>query len=113
MARQIDDLVFLNFISATPDPWYSRMARWLRGIGVRVEGLRANPGRDARGMAELDPLLDAYDDLCSRQPEGPLPPAVEEIGFLIEEFRVQLFAQRLGTHVPVSAKRIRTAIGRI
>lgn len=113
MTRQIEDLIFLNFISATPDPWYSRMTRWLQGISVRAEGLRTNPGRDDRGMAELDPLLDGYDQLCARQPQGPLPPAVEEIGFLIEEFRVQLFAQRLGTHVPVSAKRIRTAMARI
>ncbi|AXE38950.1 ATP-dependent RNA helicase HrpA [Acidipropionibacterium virtanenii] len=113
MTRQIEDLVFLNFISATPDPWYFRMVRWLQGISVRVEGLRTSPGRDDRGAAELDPLLDAYDELCGDQPEGPLPPAVEEIGFLIEEFRIQLFAQRLGTHVPVSAKRIRTAMARL
>lgn len=113
MTRQIDDLVFLNFISATPDPWYARMPRWLRGIGVRVEGLRANPGRDRRGMDELDPVLDSYDRLCAAQPAGPLPAAVEEIGFLIEEFRVQLFAQRLGTHVPVSAKRIQAAMARL
>ena len=36
-----------------------------------------------------------------------LPP---EVGWLLEELRVSLFAQSLGTAQPVSAKRVRTAI---
>jgi ATP-dependent helicase HrpA len=113
MTGQLNDLVFLNFISATPDPWYQRMGRWMRAAQVRAEGLLANPGRDARGMTDLDPLLEAYDALCAAQPPGPLPPEVEEIGFLIEELRIQLFAQRLQTHIPVSTKKVRTAIARL
>ncbi|MDN6512107.1 MAG: ATP-dependent RNA helicase HrpA [Acidipropionibacterium jensenii] len=113
MTNQLSDLVFLNFISATPDPWYQRMSRWMREVAVRAEGVSTNPGRDARWMAELDPLLDAYDSLCAAQPPGPLPAGVEEIGFLIEELRIQLFAQRLQTTVPVSVKKVRTAISRL
>ena len=112
MTGQLADLVFLNFISATPDPWYQRMARWMREVQLRAEALPTNPVRDDRGMAELDPLLGAYDRLCAAQPAGALPADIEEIGFLIEELRIQLFAQRLQTHIPVSAKRIRNAIAR-
>lgn len=31
IVAQIDDLVFENFISATPDPWYDDMPRWIQG----------------------------------------------------------------------------------
>ena len=48
-----------------------------------------------------------------KQPPGPLPAEVEEIAFLLEEFRVSLFAQGTRTLVPVSAKRISQAMGRI
>ncbi|EFV00404.1 hypothetical protein HMP0721_2518, partial [Pseudoramibacter alactolyticus ATCC 23263] len=36
IVAQIDDLVFENFISATPDPWYDDMPRWIRG-GERAD----------------------------------------------------------------------------
>ncbi|MBD4632144.1 DUF3418 domain-containing protein, partial [Xanthomonas citri pv. citri] len=47
------------------------------------------------------------------QPAGKLPAEVEEIGFMLEELRVQYFAQKLGTRVSVSPKRIRMAIAKL
>ena len=55
---------------------------------------------------------DAYAELCDQAPPGPLPDFVDEIGWLIEELRVSLFAQTLRTRVPVSEKRVMAAIGR-
>ena len=113
IVAQIDDLVFENFISATPDPWYDDMPRWIQGVSVRIESLMTNPSRDPRQMAELEPLLADYDALCEEQPAGKLPAEVEEIGFMLEELRVQYFAQKLGTRVSVSPKRIRMAIAKL
>ena len=113
IVAQINDLVFENFISATPDPWYDDMPRWIQGVSVRIESLMTNPSRDPRQMAELEPLLADYDALCEEQPAGKLPAEVEEIGFMLEELRVQYFAQKLGTRVSVSPKRIRMAIAKL
>ena len=113
IVAQIDDLVFENFISATPDPWYDDMPRWIQGVSVRIESLMTNPSRDPRQMAELEPLLADYDALCEEQPAGKLPAEVEEIGFMLEELRVQYFAQKLGTRVSVSPKRIHMAIAKL
>ena len=113
ITTQIDDLVFENFISATPDPWYDDMPRWIQGVSVRIESLMTNPTRDLRQMAELEPLLVEYDALCEEQPAGKLPAEIEEIGFMLEELRVQYFAQRLGTRVTVSPKRIRSAMNKV
>ena len=113
IVAQINDLVFENFISATPDPWYDDMPRWIQGVSVRIESLMTNPSRDPRQMAELEPLLADYDALCEEQPAGKLPAEVEEIGFMLEELRVQYFAQKLGTRVSVSPKRIHMAIAKL
>lgn len=77
---------------------------------ARLSAALTNPERDQRLQAEVDEMEDLYGELIDRQPQGPLSPRVEEIAFLIEEFRVSLFAQQLRTAVPVSAKRIRQAI---
>jgi ATP-dependent helicase HrpA len=53
---------------------------------------------------------DAYAELCDRAPAGRLPDFVDEVGWLLEELRVSLFAQRLRTKVAVSEKRVLTAI---
>ena len=107
---QLDNLFFNRFISATPDPWFSHLPRYAKGAVARLSAALTNPERDQRLQAEVDEMEDLYGELIDRQPQGPLSPRVEEIAFLIEEFRVSLFAQQLRTAVPVSAKRIRQAI---
>ena len=73
----------------------------------------SNPGRDASNADVIYQLLDEYDALCERLPQGPIPDEVDDIAFMIEELRVQFFAQQLGTAMPVSAKRIRKAMAEI
>ncbi|MEL4505669.1 ATP-dependent RNA helicase HrpA [Luteococcus sp. H138] len=110
VTAQLENLVFTNFISATPDPWYGHLPRYVKGITVRLAAAAASPARDRQGAALVDELEAEYAELCTAQPPGPLSAAVEEIGFLIEELRVQQFAQHLRTAVTVSPKRIRKAI---
>ena len=99
-----------RFISATPDPWFAALPRYAKAAVARLEAAATNPARDAGLQAQVDEMEDLYAALTDAQPPGPLSPAVEEIAFLIEEFRVSLFAQQLRTSVPVSAKRIRQAV---
>ena len=53
---------------------------------------------------------DAYAELTAAVPPGPLPGFVADIGWLLEELRVSLFAQPLRTKVPVSEKRVLAAV---
>ena len=112
VGRQLDNLFFNRFISATPDPWFESLPRYAAAAVLRLEAAIGNPGRDAKLQAEVDEIEDLYAILVDAQPPGALRADVEEIAFLIEEFRVSLFAQQLRTAVPVSAKRIRQAISR-
>ena len=110
VAGQLDNLFFARFITATPDPWFEHLPRYAAAAVARLEAAASNPARDAQLQAQVDEMEDLYAALTDAQPPGPLSPAVEEIAFLIEEFRVSLFAQQLRTSVPVSAKRIRQAV---
>lgn len=107
---QLDNLVFAGFIAYLPDPWYDRLPRYLKTMLARLQLAAANPSRDAQLAAPIEELLAEYDELCDAQPPGRLPDAVDEIGFWIEELRVQTFAQTLGTAITVSPKRIRKAL---
>jgi ATP-dependent helicase HrpA len=77
----------------------------------RLDKLPEDPGRDAARMAQVHQVREAYDKLLARQPKDrPMNTAVADIRWMIEEFRVSLFAQQLGTAYAVSAQRIEKAI---
>ncbi len=113
VTEQLSGLIHPGFIAATPEPHWSRLPRYLHAIELRLTGARSNPGRERAGAQVIDELEYEYAALCARYPAGPLPDAVAEIGWLLEELRVSLFAQTLGTAAPVSAKRVRTAMASV
>ncbi|MCW3157855.1 ATP-dependent RNA helicase HrpA [Micropruina sonneratiae] len=113
VAEQLAGLVHAGFIAATPDPYWGRLPRYLHAIELRLSAARSNPGRDRVGAEVIDQLEDEYAALCARYPAGPLPGDVADVGWLLEELRVSLFAQSLGTAAPVSAKRVRTAMAAV
>ncbi|MFT8396565.1 ATP-dependent RNA helicase HrpA [Propionibacterium sp.] len=110
VTAQVENLVFPGFISFTRDPWYDHLPRYLAAAAQRLSAASANPAHDEQLQAGIDELAAEFDELCAQLPRGPLPDAVDDIGFLLEELRVQVFAQSLRTSVTVSAKRIRRAI---
>ncbi len=106
LTEQLGNLVFDGFLSATEQPHLDQLPRYLHAMEIRLQGLRTNPAADERGLDAIWPVEDAYAELCAKQPPGPLPEEVRDIGWAIEELRVSLFAQGLGTRYTVSPKRI-------
>ncbi len=105
-----DTLVFDGFIAATGEPWFSQLAKYLSAIDQRIIVRRGNSRRDDDALGVIWPLESEFAELLAQAPPGPLPAEVAEVGWLLEELRVSLFAQSLGTIRPVSAKRVRTAL---
>ena len=63
--------------------------------------------RDQRALAELEPFLDAYRArVADHRRRGIYDAELATFRWMLEEFRVSLFAQELGTIIPVSAKRL-------
>lgn len=83
----------------------------MKALQVRQEKLKVDLSKDRQTQIELDKIYDDYDKLLNRLPKNtPTPTEVEDIYWMIEELRVSLFAQTLGTKFPVSGKRIKQAI---
>jgi len=101
---QLQALVFPGFICATPMKWLERMPRFLKAINVRIAKLNATPDRDRMRRSEIEPL---FARLQLAIPDGAQHArALDEYKWKLEEFRVSLFAQELGSLEKVSVKRL-------
>jgi len=82
--------------------------RYGRAMLTRVERLPANYRRDQEHQETLAGLRSPLADLLENVPRAQeIAPSAREYAAMLEEFRVSLFAQHLGTSRPVSAKRLR------
>jgi ATP-dependent helicase HrpA len=101
---QLATLLPDGFVLSIPAPWFSQVPRYLKAVSRRLERLPGNVVRDAELAKQVQPFLIAYRRLTEAHAEKL--PAVEKLKWMIEEFRVSLFAQDLRTSVSVSAKRL-------
>ncbi len=108
---QLEGLVHPGFITETGAKRLPDLVRYLRGMEQRLDKLGANAARDRSGMAVVDMLTDEYRKRLRAVPTGKYPsPELLEVRWMLEELRISLFAQTLGTPYPVSEKRIRKAL---
>ncbi|MCW2810786.1 MAG: hrpA, partial [Friedmanniella sp.] len=110
VTEQLGNLVFDGFLAATPYAHLVDLPRYLQAVRARMTTAAAQPARDKTGLETILRAEDAYAALCAEVPPGPLPEFVADIGWLLEELRVGLFAQPIRTKVPVSEKRVKNAI---
>jgi ATP-dependent helicase HrpA len=107
LLRQLDRLVFPGFLAATGAGRIPDVHRYLRAAEYRLDKLPEDPERDRAAMARVLALVGEHDRLRGSLPPSP---ALTEITWMLEELRVSLFAQPLGTRGKVSEKRIRRAL---
>ncbi|MDX6395792.1 MAG: ATP-dependent helicase HrpA [Streptosporangiaceae bacterium] len=114
MRSQLSALIHPGFVAETGSRHLPDLVRYLRAITQRLEKAPADPGRDAGRMAVVHRVADAYRrarEECAASGRGGADAAA--LRWMIEELRVSLFAQTLGTPVPVSEKRIQAALDRL
>jgi len=102
---QLQRLVPKRFVAQAPYPQLQHFARYLKGIVMRLDKLRADPARDSQRLAELRPMEQRYlrrvVDL-----KGQADARLDDFRWQMEELRISLFAQELRTPQPVSVKRL-------
>jgi ATP-dependent helicase HrpA len=108
MRAQLAWLAPAGFLLSTPWERLRELPRYLQAIEQRLEKLGLDARRDARLAAEIAPLETRYRARVKAE-RGLKPPGDDEFRWLLEEFRVSLFAQQLKTRVPVSARRLEDA----
>ncbi len=97
MENDLGALLPPDFLRRPPFARVKELPRYLRAMQARAERWKRDPAKDASRARELQPFAQAVTRLGDR---------AGEFRWLVEEFRVSLFAQELGTAEPVSAVRL-------
>jgi ATP-dependent helicase HrpA len=111
VVAQREALLYEGFVSAVGRRRLADLERYLRAIVVRLDKQPDAARRDRQNMEVVARVQRRYDELVDALPPSAAgDPDVVQIAWLIEELRVSLFAQSLGTDGPVSETRILRAI---
>lgn len=104
LRAQLAGLVHPSFVRDTPPEAFNELPRYLKALALRAERALRDPTRDQQRMLEVQPFAKALDD--ARRRGIALEAGWQALRWDLEELRVSLFAQELGTKRPVSAKRL-------
>ncbi|MEZ6127382.1 MAG: ATP-dependent RNA helicase HrpA [Planctomycetaceae bacterium] len=106
MQRQLSGLVHAEFLKDTPWPWLIQFPRYLNGIRVRLDRLNSGGlAADLRMLQDFARYESRYQQ--RRQQAGSIQNAMlDHYGWMLEEFRISLFAPKLGTAITVSGPKL-------
>ena len=99
MAAELAGLLPADFVRVTPYGQLAQFPRYLKAMKQRADRWRQNPAKDAERARQLAPYIAAVGKLRGREDGAAFR-------WLVEEFRVSVFAQELGTSEPVSAVKL-------
>ena len=100
--EQLNHLLYQGFVHHTPDEALKRLPMYFQAIGQRLDKIKTDPTRDRQWMNEVKPHWQRYLNSVSKHSS----PEFEHYRWMVEEFRISLFAQGIRTAYPVSAKRL-------
>jgi len=106
ITAQLQTMLPPAFIEVTPHPWLDYLPRYLKAVTRRIERLAGNLKRDAELSAKVKPFSAALRSLSAQPSLAGTGEQLEQLRWMIEEFRVSLFAQELRTMMKVSEKRL-------
>ncbi len=111
VSTQLAELVYPGFVADTGLPQLRHVARYLAGMNERLDKAPEDLRRDEQRRLDVAQVRAEFDAMLEKLPTGARTAAdVRAVRWMIEELRVSLFAQRLGTAQPVSPKRIYKAM---
>ncbi|MFV9672801.1 MAG: ATP-dependent RNA helicase HrpA [Acidimicrobiia bacterium] len=107
MEDQIERLIYPGFLTSVGIDRLADLVRYVQAIGRRIEQLPDHVDRDHELLVSVQDLEAERDDLSDAIPDSI---GLIEIAWMLQEFRVSLFAQDLGTKGKISEKRVREAL---
>ncbi|QAV24754.1 ATP-dependent RNA helicase HrpA [Proteus hauseri] len=111
---QLSQLVFPGFVTSHGWKRLADIPRYLSAIEKRMEKLAIDPNRDRAQMSRVENVIQQWQQWLGKLTEKQKQQDdVQNIRWMIEELRVSLFAQQIGTPFPISDKRILQAIEQI
>jgi ATP-dependent RNA helicase HrpA len=108
LQQQLQELVHANFLTDTPWAWLLQVSRYLTAMRMRLQ--RADSGglkTELSLMEKFAPYESRYRQrLAEHRQQKVTDPMLQHYRWMLEEFRVSLFAQKLGTAIAVSGKKL-------
>ncbi len=106
--HQLQNMVYPEYLQHTGLSRLKHFPRYLKGVLVRLQKYDINPGKDNQASSILYPFMNKY--LGAAEQWQELTPdqqnKLEACHWMLEEFRISLYAQELGTASPASEKRL-------
>ncbi len=112
VGAQLKMLVPEDFPTGVPALLWPHLPRMLKAVARRLEKVPGNIKRDAELASRVAPALRAYMELSAAADRSAPHPELDRLQWMIEELRVSIFAQDLGTAIPVSEKRVAEQVER-
>jgi ATP-dependent helicase HrpA len=103
---ELEALITPDFLRTTPYEQLAHFPRYLKAMRVRADRWRQNPAKDTERAKQLAPYVKAATELHGR-------PGGDVLRWLVEEFRVSLFAQEIGTAGAVSVVKLDRALAEV
>ncbi|NMW74330.1 ATP-dependent RNA helicase HrpA [Mobiluncus mulieris] len=117
IVNHVNQLLEGDFLARTPYKWLQRLEKYLQADTLRLEKARHNSAADAELSQRLAEVMRDFETSVATIKARPFHAdthrKIQEIYWLLEEFRLSLFAQQLGTIEKVSAKRLRKLLAEI
>jgi len=107
MQSQLDQLVYPGFIERTEMQWFIQIPKYLKGISIRINKLEQSPQKDQQRQAQLAPFWEQYIEWSQNTRIARLHnKALSQYHWMLQEMRISLFCQELGTTITVSLPRL-------
>lgn len=105
--QQLANLVYAGFVRETPGEWLKEIPRYLKAIEQRLDKVGAQVQRDRVWTGEITGYWEQHKARAAKHAqEGKRDAQLTLYRWMLEEYRVSLFAQQLGTKMAVSDKRL-------
>jgi ATP-dependent helicase HrpA len=113
-ADELENLLPRHFLAEIPFAQLAHVPRYLKALATRMERAKLNPVKDKERAQLIAPYLAKLKSLRENPPKSAEARAqLEEFRWMVEEYKVSVFAQELGTAIPVSPKRLDEQFARI
>ncbi len=103
---QLGTLVPAGFPLDVPPLLWPHLPRYLKALARRLDKVAGNLKRDAELAQRVAPFLKGFNELNRASQGQAIRVELDKLQWMVEEFRVSLFAQDLRAAVPVSEKRL-------
>jgi ATP-dependent helicase HrpA len=111
LREQLDALISKSFLREVTFARLQHFPRYLKALQVRADRALLNPAKDQEKAKLVQPFIAALSELQMRKPVSTkAAKGIDEFRWMVEEFKISVFAQELGTTFPISSKRLETQL---